>query len=90
MEKIKAAALTYQGETFEATSHGIAFAQLRAKYPRITWFKESDGFREGFTTTNGRFVDRAEANRVASLADQIDDGAKNRDVLSAEWLKEKN
>ena len=62
MEKIQSAAIRYEGKVYTGPSHAnIHFSD------RIPW-KIGE---EGFVTTDGRFVDRAEAMKLAKEAKQI-------------------
>lgn len=60
-EKIVSAAIEYQGKRYMAAAHGIAYGDLLEENP------DSDlvGVREGFITSTGRFVGRAEAAEIA-------------------------
>jgi hypothetical protein len=48
---------------------------MEKKYPR--WRQMTDQpVEEGFSTTTGRFVDREEADKIATAADQVDEEAR--------------
>lgn len=67
-EKVKSAALSFNGEVFEGENHGYALGKIWDKYGQgIDHAKVADGF----TTTKGRFVSREEAFGLAKSNDQI-------------------
>lgn len=69
-EKIGKAALQYGDDIFEGTNHGMAFEKLMEKYKDI---KDYGKVKDGFMTSNGRFVSREEAMEIAKSMDQLVD-----------------
>lgn len=70
LERITNAALVYQGKRFEGASHTLALFELFAEFGEVS----DDAFEhiaQGFVTSAGRFVSRAEATTIARLADQV-------------------
>ena len=65
-EKIKSAALEYNGETFLGANHGLAFGALMQAHPDYAL----DSIRDGFITSTGRFVSREEADHIAVMNGQ--------------------
>ncbi len=92
IEKIRSAALRYGTETFVGYGHGEAFDKLRTAHPN--WELESAmqniDLIEGFMTTTDKFVDRAEARKIAEHADQLDPrfSAQNGPLHSGELHSE--
>jgi hypothetical protein len=66
----KAALRTSKGDVIEGNTHGDAFEKYQEKYPDDNTYK---GIDQGFVTTNGRFVDREEAFKLATEAKQFID-----------------
>lgn len=64
LEKIKAAAIEYRGKIYTGTLHSDAYEQLGRELdlPPLELY---DDQIEGFVTTQGRFVDRTEAEQIA-------------------------
>ena len=71
-ERIKSAAITVQGKTYEGQIHGDALQKYLDENPDHTdqTFPHGD-YAEGYTTTNGRFVDREEGAKIAKAQDQL-------------------
>jgi hypothetical protein len=69
-EKVGRAALKYNDEVFTGVNHGDAFGHLEKKFKDFD-FKQ---VKDGFITTNGRFVSREEATAIAEQAKQIGKG----------------
>jgi len=82
-ETIKAAALRHPetGEVHEGISHGDALnAALNSKkYSEMTAY--SVPWEEGFTTSEGRYVDREEAARIAGIASKENMSPASRGIL---------
>lgn len=71
LERVKCAAILFQGELFFGLNHSLASRGLKEKYPR--WKEMTDSPAEsGFYTNTGRFVDRLEADEIAIAAQQVD------------------
>lgn len=71
LERVKSAAIRFQGELFFGPNHALATMALGKKYP--DWRQMTDLLLEdGFYTNTGRFVDRREANEIAIAAQQVD------------------
>lgn len=78
-EKIVAAAIRFQGELFLGRTHGQAILMMEKKYPQ--WQQMTDQpLEEGFSTTTGRFVDREEADEIATAAAQVDEEMRSHRV----------
>jgi hypothetical protein len=71
-ERIKSAAITVQGKTYEGQIHGDALQKYLDENPEHTdqTFPHGD-YAEGYTTTSGRFVDREEGAKIAKAQDQL-------------------
>lgn len=82
-ERVVAAAIRFQGEVFLGRTHGQAVLAMEKKYPR--WQQMTDQpVEEGFSTTVGRFVDRQEADVIATAAAQVEEEARLHRVNSDE------
>lgn len=79
VEKIRSAAIRFQGEIFLGLNHGLAIKQLEEKYPRWQIMTDQSP-EEGFYTNTGRFVDRREADEVATAARQVDEERRQHRV----------
>lgn len=68
-EKIAQAAVRYRDQVFAGPNHVVAMDEMTKA---LGWTPISvNGTEDGFVTSNGRFVDRAEANKIAAEADQL-------------------
>lgn len=74
-ETIRSPALEMDGELFEAQNHGMALNNFMNKYPNQPIPKD---WKDGFTTTHGRFISREEAFDMAK-----DQGLIKPEVLPA-------
>ena len=70
-ETITASALKYNDEIFVGQTHADAWNLMTSKYPESVL---SNVRGDGFITSTGRFVERAEALEIAENAQQIDKG----------------
>lgn len=78
-ERVVAAAIQFQGEIFLGRTHGQAVLAMEKKYPR--WQQMTDQpVVEGFSTTTGRFVDRQEADVIATAAAQVEEESRSHRV----------
>lgn len=72
-ERVTQAAVRVQGRIFAGTSHKVAVVvaanALDLAPPAVWGLLTPDD--QGFTTTNGRFISRAEAWRIARRAGQL-------------------
>lgn len=71
-EKIKSAALQIGKDTIEGGNHGLAFEKWMNANPN----QMPKDFKDGFTTTHGRFVSREEAMDIAKKNDQLHPSVK--------------
>ncbi len=88
-ELIAHAALMYEEEIFVGINHTEAYHKLLAKYPHLASSSDFE-FKDGFTTTRGRFVSRSEALAIAEANEQMSvesSRTKIQDGLSSEELK---
>lgn len=70
MERIVAAAIKWKGLVCAVERpgrHPDVFRQLDG----LDWTKHRHDHKQGFITSEGRFVEREEARRIADAADQI-------------------
>lgn len=82
-ERLVNAAIIRNGETHESfRSH----AQIRAKLKDEDIYNPTPGDREGFMTSKGRFVSRAEAVDIGIKSGQLEDGwyVVRRPLLSSD------
>lgn len=88
-ERIAHAALMYEGEIFLGNNHTEAYLKLLAKYPHLASSSDFE-FKDGFTTTLGRFVSRSEAHAIAEKNEQMSVESSRTKIqggLSSEELK---
>ena len=76
-EVIERPAVRYMGEVFTGENHALAFEQLAAKHPHLSYKNMGNLVEDGFTTSTGRFVDREEAfailnNHPDGITDRLD------------------
>lgn len=67
--KDEPAAIMYGDQIFRGTSHMLAMMKLKAELPD---FDDFSSLVDGFITTQGRFVDREEAEVLAEKAHQLE------------------
>ncbi len=84
VEKVGRAALQYGDDIFEGINHGEALDKLMTKTKDFDYKKVKDGFM----TSNGRFVSREEAMEIADKMNQLYDKGipKNATGLLSEDL----
>lgn len=68
-ERVGNAALQIQGKIYEGRNHGEAFEKYMDKNPT----GELGRWKDGFTTSHGRFVSREEALSIAKARNQLQD-----------------
>jgi hypothetical protein len=72
-ERIQSAAVIVRGRVFEGASHKVAvhLAFLTLEISPATIWAELEAEDQGFTTTRGRFVSRADAYEIAERRGQL-------------------
>ncbi|TSC85513.1 MAG: hypothetical protein G01um10148_899 [Parcubacteria group bacterium Gr01-1014_8] len=86
-ERIREAALEYNGERFTGHTHTNAIVELMKAYPDIFKDASGDEVAYGFVTTNNRFVSSDEAVEIARENDQLLPNAEGETSLRSEHLK---
>ena len=66
-ETISTAALKYREKIFTGVNHLLALTEAQKEHPGL----EFSEVQNGFLTSQGRFVDRDEADLIAKLSGQI-------------------
>jgi len=90
MEKIAAAAIKIGDQVFTGTTHFGAMREIAQSLPADQVATAMLDGEDGFLTTDGRFVDRAEAFEIAQASRQIssvqglDDPEKNKAFYGTE------
>lgn len=72
LERISSPAIKVNDKVYEGQIHGDALDKFLAEHPELTNenFPHKD-YAEGYTTTNGRFVDRVEGAEIAKNKKQL-------------------
>ena len=75
-ESIRSPAIYHEGRVYEGIDHSAALSAVSAATGRsfedlLSAYDNDPTAFDGFTTSRGRFVDRAEAFRIASRAEQL-------------------
>jgi hypothetical protein len=69
-ETIVAAALKIDGDLYTGINHPVIISEIQKDNPDFK-LTDTTSLEDGFMTNTGRFVDREEATKIASEADQI-------------------
>ena len=78
------AAVRYKGNIYTGEDHGTALDSMEASNPGY----DTNLIEDGFFTSDGRFVDRKEAQKIAEAEDLLKKGMENKDRLDTRFLKE--
>ena len=70
VEKVETAAVRVMGTVFTGQMHFLAFEKAKTAMPEVDF--ASTVIEQGYLTNTGRFIDRAEAGRLADAAGQLE------------------
>lgn len=69
VEKVETAAVRVMGKIFTGPMHFLAFNKAKKEMPEADF--DSEITEQGYLTTTGRFITRAEAGELANAAGQL-------------------